>query len=401
MAIYKYAAVNGGNQLSKGFIKARTNSQAVQQIKDKGMFLLNLEKEPTRIIHKLQTYSTVSRLEKIQVTRFLYTFLSSGLSLSKALEIAKEQTGNYRLQDILEKVREDIQGGQSLSKSLETYRRFFGPYYINLIKVGEGSGTLEDTLKHLLEQQERDYELISNVRGAMFYPVIVILAAIAAVTFLMIFVIPTIADVLTDYGSELPIQTKILVATSNFFVEYILFLLPAFVLAIYSFRLLIKTKLGQWYFEAILLKTPLLKKMVVEYNNARIMRALWAPLKSGLNFNKALELAAQTCNNAHYRQSIEKSAELIHRGVPLSEVLRGYKELYPASVYGMIQVGESTGRIDDMLKRLSEFYEQSVNHTFKNISSVIEPILLIFIGLIVGFIVVSVLTPIWKFSETI
>jgi type IV pilus assembly protein PilC len=401
MHTFNYAALKADNSYIKGQIKSRSRKTAMNKLAEKGVLLINLTRESQSFWEKLATYSTITRLDKIFFTRHLHSFLDAGIALNQAIMMAAEQTTNKKLEEMLKEIYKKINQGQTLSKSLEPYNKYFSNYYIKLIKVGEESGTLDNTLEHLLEQQEREYELLSNIRGALIYPGVVIGAAIAAVIFMMTFVVPTIASVLLEYGGELPLTTKMLIAFSNFIVEYGLLLLPGVILLAMLLRMSVKRQPGKRIFDKILFTLPMIKKIVIEYNNARLMRALCAPLLSGLSINQALELAAGTSNNSYYKQSMVAAQPIIQKGIPLSEVLRGYPELYPPNVVGMIEIGENTGKIDDMMKRLAHFYEQSVFNTFKNISTVIEPFLLLAIGIIIGFVAVSILTPIWKFAETI
>jgi type IV pilus assembly protein PilC len=401
MQTFSYGALTADNSHIKGQAKGRNLKAVISKLESEGMLLIHIKRESKLFWEKLQTYSTVSRLDKIFFTRHLHSFLDAGIALNQAIKLAGEQTGNKKLAEILKDIYEKINAGKTLSKSLKPYRKYFSNYYISLIKVGEESGTLDNTLKHLLEQQEREYELISNIRGAMIYPSVVIAAAIGAVIFMMSFVVPTIAGVLLEYGGELPLTTKILIAVSNAIVNYGIFLAMGFAVGSYLLYRLVKTKSGKHIWEKILFNMPLIKKIVIEYNNARLMRAFSAPLNSGLSINQALDLATETCGNSHYQNSLTAVQPIIHRGVPLSEALRGYPNLYPPNVVGMLEIGEDTGKFDEMMKRLALFYEESVYHTFKNISSVIEPFLLLTIGVLIGFVAVSILTPIWKFAETI
>lgn len=401
MASFNYFAMKADNSYVKGQITAWSMNSAIRRIEREGNLVVNMKRTAGRDWKNIVIFSTVSRQDRIYLLRHLHSFLDAGISLNQAVKIASDQVSNPKLKKILVEAHADISAGQRLSAALRKHERYFFPYFLNLIKVGEESGTLDKTLEHLLEQQEREYELISNIRGAMIYPALIILAAIAVVVFMMIFVVPTVAGVLKENGGELPLATRILIGISDFFVAYWLFLIPASLALVIAFRFAVKTEHGKRIFESFLLKVPFISRVAREYNLARFARSLSAPLLSGLSIVRALEMTSDAVTNYHYQTALKRSSRFVSKGIPLSETLSGYPGLFPPNVLGMVEIGERTGRVDTMLIKLANFYEKSVFDTFKNITSVVEPFLLIFIGLVVGFIAVSILTPIWKFAETI
>lgn len=401
MQTFNYAAIRPDNSYIRGKIKTRSRKQAVKALQRDGLLVINLKKELKAGWQNLVIYGRISRIDRIYFTRHLHAYLEAGVALNQAIRIAAEQVTNQKFKEILYDIHERIVAGQSLYGSLNQHAKYFSSYFINLIKVGEESGKLDIILEHLLEQQEKEHELITKVRGALIYPAVIILAAVAVVIFMMTFVVPTIAGLLADYGAELPLPTRVLIATSNLVMNHGIIIAGLSAALVVALRLLVKTPKGKRLFESLLFKIPLVKKIVLEYNIARFTRAMSAPLQSGLGIDQSLELALSTSENIHFKETIENSLTLVRKGVPLSEILIGYPKLYPPSVTRMIEIGEQTGKIDEMFSRLASFYEKSVFNTFNNLSSVIEPFLLIGIGLVVGFIAVSILTPIWQFAETI
>jgi type II secretory pathway component PulF len=235
----------------------------------------------------------------------------------------------------------------------------------------------------------------------MIYPSIIITALIVMVTFMMIFVIPRITEVLSQYNVDLPLQTKILIWLSNTIIHYGFIIFPVLILLVFLFVRWTKTKKGKWRWDSFVLKIPQLKKVIIEFNLARFTRALSSMLKSGVRIDHALDLAAEVSGNSHYQKSIKKGINFVQKGIPLTEVLKGYPKLYPPITTRMVEIGEKTGKLDHMLSRLAEFYEKSVSTAIGNLASVIEPILLLAIGLAVAFVAISVLTPIWSFQKTI
>jgi len=402
MNSYIYTALlQSDNSYAKGQIRARSMKKAIANLEKDGFLVINIKQESRFNLRNFSIYSSISRLEKIYFTRHLYSFLDAGITIDQSIKIAGEQIDNKKFKEILRDVHEKIRNGQTLSSALGAHTKYFSKYFINLIRIGEESGNLDGILKHLLEQQEKEYELISKVRGAMIYPAIIVLAAFGIVIFMMTFVVPTITSVLTENGGTLPLPTRIIIAISNFLVNYGFYALGVLVIFIFLTARLARTKKGRWFFESIYFNMPYFNKIYIEYNIARFTRSMTAPLMSGLAVDKSLELAVETTHNLHYRASYEKGIEVVRKGVPLSEVLVGYPDLYTPNVVRMTEIGERTGKFDHMFMKLADFYERSVFNTFNNLSSIIEPVLLLAIGLMVGFIAVSILTPIWKFAETI
>lgn len=402
MSLFTYNALDKLNTYVKGKIEASSIKKANEKLEKEGFLIINIKKEKNEKISRLNNIiNNVSRLDKIFFTRHLYTMLESGMVLDQAIKITAEQTTNLKFRDVLNDIYARIRKGQSFYNSLAQHPQYFSNFYISLVKVGEKSGKLDDVLSYILEQQEKDYEMTTKATGALIYPSIIVMALIVIVVFMMVFVIPKITSVLTSYKVDLPMATKILIWLSNFLISYGLILLPIVIIAIYLFRKWTRKGKGKWRWDVFLLKIPRLNKIIVEFNQARFTRALSSLLKSGVRIDQALDLAAGVSNNSHYQKSIRAGINFIQKGIPLAEVLKGHPKLYPPITSRMVEVGEKTGKLDHMLNRLATFYEKSVNTAIGNLASVIEPALLLIIGFAVAFVAISVLTPVWKFSETI
>lgn len=402
MKIFNYAALRtDGDKYEKGQLEAASMKKAQAQLESQGLLVINLSPVQQNSWLDIFKFATISRLEKIYFTRHLQTFLEAGMTLDVAVKIVAEQVTNKKFKEILWDVHQKIVQGQTLSEALSQHGQYFSTYYIKLIKVGEESGRLDNILTHLLEHQEREYELLTRVRSAMIYPTIIMIAALAVVVFMMTFVVPNISKILLSYGTDLPLTTKILIAISNFFVLYGWFLAGFLALLLVVLRIVAKKPRGKWFFEALAMKLPIVRRIVVEYNVARFTRSLATPILSGISVDRSFQLTAEACQNSHYQKSMLEAAKLVQKGVPISEILQGYPDLYPPNVTRTIEIGEKTGKFDRMISRLTIFYEKSVFNTFDNLSSVLEPFLIVGIGLIVCFIAVSILTPIWKFADTV
>ncbi len=403
MATFSYTSLGEGDKYERGTIEARSLKQAEKLLINKGLLVINAKPLKVKKYSSLDNLLTsISRLDKIFFTAHLHTLLDAGISLDQAIKVTSEQTTNLKFKEILISIYQAVQKGQPLHTALLPHKKYFSDYYINLIKVGEASGKLDDVLMHLLEQQEREYELITKARGAMVYPAVIVAAMFVMVIFMMVFVIPQITDLLSQYGVDLPLATRILVWLSYILMNYgwlvIIIFIALFISLQQAFKKSIKVQHG-W--DNFLLWAPKLKTIVIEFNLAKLMRAMSATLHSGVSLDRSLSLAANISSNHKYQQVLQAGVTLVQKGVPLHEVLQGHAKLFPPITSRMIEVGERTGKLDTMLTRLAIFYEKSVVNTLNNLSSIIEPVLLIVIGLGVAFIAISILTPIWKFAETI
>ncbi len=403
MAAFNYTALDITNTFVKGRIEAGSPKAAVKQLEREGFVIVNIkeEKRPRFGGRFNIVLNGISAQEKIFFTRNLYTMLESGISLDHAIKTTAEQTTNEKFSGILMKVHAELQKGQALHAALFPYRDVFHDYFINMIKIGETSGRLDDVLSYLLEKLEKDQELLMKARGAMIYPVIILIALVVMVTGMLVYVIPRITDILNQYDVTLPLATRVLLWLSNFMVHNGVYVFIALVIAGFTLRKMTRKGRAQWRWHALVLSLPGIGMIVKEYNLARFARSASTLLRSGLGLDQALALTASVSSNSHYEKSLSAAIKFVERGIPFSEVLKGNPALFPPLVTRMVEVGEKSGKLDHMLSRLAEFYERSVSNSLSNLSSVIEPVLLLLIGLSVGYVAIAVLTPIWSFSQTI
>ncbi|RJQ37552.1 type II secretion system F family protein [Candidatus Parcubacteria bacterium] len=339
--------------------------------------------------------SRVTLVERMVFARNLAVMVGAGLSLTRALEALEEQSTNQKFRTILADIRESVTRGVSFADSLRPHERVFGPIFISMIESGEISGNLEKVLKTLAKQMKRDHDLRSRVKGALIYPAIVIGALVVIGMLMMIYVVPTLTQTFAELEIDLPLTTKIVIGASNIFLQYYYLVLIAGAALV----------LGAWYalrlpsvrlaFDSAILRVPLFGPLIQKLNSARFARTLSSLIGSGTPITRALEVTAAVLGNHRFRQSLEGAAAVVQQGKPLSDVLKKHPELYPPLVTEMLQVGEETGATTSMLLRLALFYEEEVTATTKNMSSVIEPVLMIVIGAIVGFFAISMIQPIY------
>lgn len=338
----------------------------------------------------------VSLVEKIMFTRNLAEMSGAGLSLPRALKTLARQSKSQFFQETIIQIADDVRKGQSLASSFSKQPKIFNEFFVNMIKVGELSGNLEQVLKILSSQMKKDHDLIAKVRGAMFYPAVILVAMLGIGTGMMIFVVPKLTTVFEELNVDLPLTTRVLISFSHLLQNYILFALIGLVILIVLFRFFIKTKRGKKYLHLIFLHTPIFGTIVKKVNLARFSRTLSSLVKGGLGIVESLNVLSHTLGNLYYQASLKRAAKAVEQGETLHQTLSKDENLYPLMILQMVEVGEETGSLADILERLASFYEEEVDQTTKNLASIIEPILMIIIGAAVGFFAISMITPMYS-----
>ncbi|MDP3880692.1 MAG: type II secretion system F family protein [bacterium] len=343
----------------------------------------------------------ISLQERVMFARHLAVGLKSGMTLQKSLQMIIDQTKSKSFKKILQKFIDDTTNGMFLSDSMEKYRSIFGELFINIVRVGEQSGTLIENLNYLSSELKKKKALKSKVRGALIYPVIILIATIGIVATLMIGVFPKILPVFSNLNIDLPITTRILIVVSTFMSNYTILLIIALFVFIAAIWWISHYDFYKRIWHRTLLSLPVIGKIVIKVNSTTFTRVLGLLLKSGVQIIEAVEITASTMDNYVYRREIQKGAEELRKGDFFSKYIRTKKKFFPVTLVNMIEVGENTGNLTENLAYLAEFYEGEVDETLKNLSSIIEPILLLIMGLLVGFIALSVITPIYSISQTL
>ena len=339
--------------------------------------------------------------EKMLFTRNLAVMVSSGLPVPRALHNLSVQTRNKRFSKILLTVSEDLQSGMTLAEALSKHPGVFNELFVNMVAVGEVSGSLEEVLDILATQLEKDNDLLSKVRGALVYPA-VILAAMTGVGVLMLtYILPKITGVFEDMNVTLPATTRFIMAMSDILINNWYLVIGGVIVFFFGVRSFSHTVLGKSFFGRLFLLLPILGPIVVKVNCARFSRIYSSLLSSGVPVVNALAIVERTLTNVHYKKAMNVATEEIQKGVNLSDVLLRFPKLFPVLVPQIIQVGEETGKTEMVLGRLATFYEDEVSQITKNMSSIIEPVLMVVIGTVVGFFAVAMLQPMYSVLENI
>ena len=336
---------------------------------------------------------------KMLFTRHLGVMLKAGLPFSRSISVLSEQTNNAYFAEILQSVQEDVQKGNSLADSLAKYPKAFDNLFVSMIRVGELGGNLEEVLNVLYIQLKKEHELSSRVKGAMMYPAVILLAMVAIGTLMMMFVVPSLLNIFREMNVELPLSTKIIVFISDALQNHGIFIFLGFAALAGLFFWSIKTPKGKKYFDYFLLRLPVINGIIAKVNMARFSRTLSSMIASGISIVEALEIISNTLGNTYYKESTEEACQYIQKGIELSEIIGRYDKLYQPLMVHMIEVGEETGTLESTLKQVAEFYEGEIEQITSNMSSIIEPILMLVMGGAVGFFAVSMLQPMYGIME--
>ncbi|MDP1884744.1 MAG: type II secretion system F family protein [Candidatus Moranbacteria bacterium] len=401
-----YTAKGFFGETKSGEAKVKDERELVEQLRAEGFVLTSLkelqqEEDQSVKIKFMDRFIGISVAEKMMFAKNLSVMISSGMPLSKSLQNIKAQTQNKKFISVLEHVNSDIQTGIGFADSLAKFPGIFDELFVNMIRVGEISGNLEEVLNILAMQLEKDHELIKKVSGALVYPAVILVAMGLIGIVMMVYVVPQITGVFEDLGATLPASTQFVISLSDAIRNYwyaLIFLFPLFGVLI---KFLSTTQAGKKTASLILINLPVIKNIVIKVNCARFARIYSSLLKSGVSVVESLKILSKTLTNFYYQNALGRAVLDVQKGVNLSKIIFTEKKIFPVLVPQMIEVGEETGKTEAVLAKLAEFYEADVDQITKNLSSIIEPVLMLLIGSVVGFFAVSILQPMYSVLENI
>ncbi|HYV33851.1 MAG TPA: type II secretion system F family protein, partial [Candidatus Limnocylindria bacterium] len=349
----------------------------------------------------LKNLGTISLGEKINFIENLSIMLKAGISISRGLQIQVKQTKNGKFKAILTDIYNQVEQGKGLSEALAKYPNVFASIFFSMIKVGELSGNLDKSLEYLSIQLHREADLKSKVRGAMIYPSVIVSAMVIIGLLMAIFVLPQLTSTFKQFSGTLPLSTQIVVAFSDFMSGHAILVVGLLIGLIVAFIAAYRTYSGKRIFDIILLHFFVINGIVKKINLARFARILSSLLKSGIPIVQALDVAAGSLGNIPYRELVAASALDVKVGKSLTESLGKNDTLFPVLVVQMIEVGEESGTVQEILEQLAVHYEEEVDNILGNLTSIIEPLLLLVIGGVVGLLAMALIAPIYSISQTI
>ena len=401
---YCFTAINKDGNKYAGDIEASDKSAFYNEFKKTGDTLVSVKSQQggaKKVKIELGLFSRIKNIDKITFARNTANMLAAGLPLSRALGVSERQTPNAKLKDVFRKLNISISGGKTFNESLAEYPKIFPTVFISMVKSGEESGNLAQSLKDVSIQMEKTYLLQKKIKGAMMYPTIIFIVMIIVAFLMMIYVVPRLTKTFKDLKTDLPSSTKLIIFISDFLAQNALLSLGGLVVVIVGIIYFFKTKLGKDIFDTVILKVPVVSQIVIESNSARTARTMSSLLSAGVDIVTAVRITGEVLQNNKYKKALKKLEMVVEKGDPMSSVFETESKIYPAFVAEMVSVGEETGKLSDMLLGVANFYENEVDQKTKDLSTIIEPVLMVFIGGAVGFFAISMITPMYSVMNNI
>jgi type IV pilus assembly protein PilC len=405
MPVYKVTAVAADGEMYHEVVEAADRFAVYRDIRTRGDRVLEL-KEATRgtsfsLDWLTGILSSISLDEKVILTRNLAAMLDAGLTISRALGVMERQSKNRKLKSVLGSMIGEVKGGATFSSALTKFPNIFSSLLISMVKAGEESGKLAESLRVVSEQMQRTSNLTKKIRGALIYPAIVVIAMIGIGILMLIYVVPTLTQTFEEAGADLPATTEGIIAVSNFLVNNTVFALGLFLVFVITLVAAARSTNGQRALSWIFLRIPVIRTIIMETYAARTARTLSSLLSSGVDFIYSLTITREVVGNPFYQKVLSEAEAAVGKGEGISKVLALYPNLYPPMVSEMIAVGEETGRLSDLLRETATFYEESVEQQTKDLSTIVEPVLMVLIGGAVGFFAISMIAPIYSLSNAL
>ena len=402
MAKYSYTAVAENGNPHSGTAEAKDEHSLAKILRAKGYVLVSAipedEKNKKRNIDILAMFGFhgVPSPEKIMFCRNIRIMINAGIALPKGLQILSEQTKNKRFSNVLAEVKNDISRGNSFSKALSKYPDIFSELFCNMIKAGEETGTLENIFRNLSNQMEKEHELKSRIKGAMMYPAVILTAMVGIGILMLIVVVPTLSNTFDDMGIELPIATKIIIHLGDFMAEqwYVVILIFAFL--VLALKNLLKKGSRGKVISYLILNMPIVGPIAKKTSATLVARTLSSLMASGIPVVRSLKMISNTMSNFYFRSALIDCSKKVEKGEKLSKALAPYENIFSSLIIQMIAVGEETGMTPETLSKMADFLEEEVANITENLSTIIEPVLMIFIGAAVGFFAISIIQPMYS-----
>ncbi|TSC70382.1 MAG: Uncharacterized protein CEO12_406 [Parcubacteria group bacterium Gr01-1014_46] len=399
--IFKYKAVTNTGEQRNGTIEAFNVDIAINQLQKNGLLISQINSEEEKDGFKIPLFSFLNRVSNkdiVILSRQIATLFQAQVSALRIFRLLSEQVENVILKKYLVAISEDIQGGSSISMAIGKYPDAFSDFYVNMVKSGEESGKLDEIFNYLADYMDRTYEVTSKAKNALIYPAFIIFTFVAVMVLMFTVIIPKIALMITDSGQPIPFYTQIVLWISNIFVNHILLMGIVVVVATYLILRYIKTEEGAIYLDRLKLDVPYLGGLYRKLYLSRISDNLNTMIISGIPILKALEITSAVVDNKIYQSIIGEALKRVKEGTPLSEAFAEHKEI-PPLLTQMIKVGEETGELGSILKSLSKFYQREVTSAVDTLVGLIEPVMIVGLGLGVGFLLAAVLMPIYNIAS--
>lgn len=399
MATFVYTAKSADGKTIQGSLDATDQAAASEQLKKRRVIILQL-KEKRRGLHLPTLRRKVNLFERMNFTKQLGVMVKAGLPLVESLDLQAQQTGNQYFKDVLFAVKESVRSGTSLADSLAKHREVFGDVYVAMVAAGEKGGQLEPVLTRLGVLLEKEHELIGKIKGAFYYPAFILAVLVAVVIFILIYAIPQLKKIFEEAQVALPVTTRILLAVSDFFAKYFWLIGLIAVVAVFALRPAGKIPFVKHLWDFVQLKMPVFGKLYQKIYLERFSRTLASLIASGIPILDVINTTTQVLTNSFYQSELRSVKSQVERGQPISEALRRQRH-FPPIVSNLLAVGEKTGNLASVSEDLADYYAREIDQTTRNLTSLIEPFIMLIMGVGVALVVISVVLPIYRITEAV
>jgi type IV pilus assembly protein PilC len=395
---YKLKSKEG--KIEQGVIEAVDRFALARDIRSRGDLPLSIHEKKVSSFDAAfaleKIFSRVKNAELILLTKNLSGMIKAGLSLSRAFSVLEKQTKNAKLHKIIVSLEADIASGEPLSSALGKFPTVFSRFFVSMVKAGEESGNLSGSLTDIGINLEKSNSLTKKVKGALIYPGVILSAMVIIGILMFAFVVPTLASTFKEIGVKMPLSTRIIIFIGNFFSNHLILTFLILFAAVLGLMTLLRMKFMAKYIDFAVLRLPMIGVMAKELNTARTARTMSSLLLSGVSITRAVEITTDVVQNVHYKKVLEEAKLAVEKGATFSSVFVSNPKLFPVMMSEMVEVGEETGKLSDMLLQVSSFYEEEIENKTKNLSTIIEPVLMLLIGGGVGFFAISMITPLYS-----
>lgn len=402
--LFHYKILNKEGKVIEGEMEAKDKFALYHTIKQDGSTVVSAdevkEKKEFNIPILSSLFEGVKTHDKITFAKNLAKMTDAGLPITRALSILERQAkGQFK--KVLQGLNDSLNKGNTLSDSMKDYPKVFSTLFISMVKAGEESGNLSQSLQNVGQQMDKSYQLTKKVRGAMMYPAVIISLMVVIGVLMMVYMVPTLTATFVGLGIKLPLSTRIIIWISNFLKSNIIYLVLGLIASVFFLVWGYRTQKGQRIADYVFLHIPVIKEIVKQVNSARTARTLSSLISSGVDIVLAIGITRDVIQNSYYKEVLQKIQDVIQKGEQISGVFANNSKLYPLFVSEMVSVGEETGKIGEMLMGVATYYEDEVDQKTKDMSSIIEPVIMIIIGVGVGFFAISMLGPTYSLADAL
>ncbi|OGI60457.1 hypothetical protein A2641_00270 [Candidatus Nomurabacteria bacterium RIFCSPHIGHO2_01_FULL_37_25] len=403
--LFLYKAKSNTGEIIEGTLSSANRFSLAEELRSHGNIPLSIKEKGESLMDKMSVFSNmfskVSVNEQIILTKNLSGMIKAGLSLNRALSILKKQTKNYTLNNILTSLSDDINSGDTLSVGLSKFPNVFSNLFVSMTRAGEESGNLAGALSDIETNLEKSHSLTKKIKGALIYPGVILSAMLVIGVLMFAFLVPTLASTFKELGVDLPLSTRSIIFIGNFFSNNLILTFLIMIGAGFGLYFLFRAKFMAKYVDYIIVRIPVIGTLARELNTARTARTMSSLLFSGVSILRAVEITEDVVQNIYYKKVLNEAKIAVEKGAPFSRAFEENSLLYPVMMSEMVQVGEETGKLSDMLLQIASFYEEEIENKTKNLSTIIEPLLMIVIGSGVGFFAISMISPLYSILGSI